>query len=70
MSFAIQLNMYTDHVDVSQAFVQGDLLPGDGHNGKVSISALPGYAEEFTLRVSPSESSRFTECRPLPEHST
>jgi hypothetical protein len=28
-------NMFTDHVDISQAFVQGDLLPGDGHDGKV-----------------------------------
>jgi len=38
--------MFTDHVDISQAFVQGDLLPGDGHNGKVYISAPPGYPED------------------------
>ena len=38
--------MFTDHIDISQAFVQGDLLPGDGHNGKVYISAPPGYPED------------------------
>ncbi len=41
-----QHNMFTDHVDVSQAFVQGDLLPVDGHNDKVYISAPPGYPED------------------------
>jgi hypothetical protein len=42
--------MFTDHVDISQAFVQGDLLPGDGHNGKVYISAPPGYPEDPEIR--------------------
>ena len=42
--------MYTYHVDMSQAFVQGELLPGDGHNGKVYISSPPGYNED-TLYV-------------------
>ena len=37
---------FTDHVDISQAFVQGELLPGDGHNGKVYISSQPGYDED------------------------
>ena len=37
LSLATQQNMYTDHVDISQAFIQGELLPGDGHNGKVCI---------------------------------
>jgi len=37
-SLAAQQNMFTVHVDTSQAFVQGELLPGDGHNGKVNIS--------------------------------
>jgi hypothetical protein len=35
-----------DHVDISQAFCQGDLLSGDGHNGKVYISAPTGYPED------------------------
>jgi len=35
LSLAIQKNMFTDHVDIPQGFVQGELLPGDGHNGKV-----------------------------------
>jgi len=38
--------MLTDHVEISQAFVQGKLLPGDGHNGNVYISAPPGYEED------------------------
>jgi len=41
LALATQHNMFTDHVDISQAFVQGDLLTGDGHNGKVYISAPP-----------------------------
>jgi len=39
--------MFTDHVDISQAFVQGELLPRDGHNGKVHIFSPPGYDEEI-----------------------
>ena len=42
-SLAIELDTFTDHVDISQAFVQGDLLPGDGHNGNVYISSPPGH---------------------------
>ena len=38
--------MFTDHVDISHAFVQGDLLPGDGHNGNVCISSSLGYEED------------------------
>jgi len=45
--------MFTDHVDISQAFVQGELLPGDGHNGQMYISSPPGYDEDPALRVSP-----------------
>ena len=41
LALATQHNMFTDHVDISQAFVQGDLLTGDDHNGKVYISAPP-----------------------------
>jgi len=46
LSLASQLDMYTDHVDISQAFVQGELLPKDGHNGNVYISSPPGYEED------------------------
>ena len=38
--------MFTDHVEISQAFVQGELLPGDGHNGKVYITSPSGYDED------------------------
>jgi len=46
LSLATQLDMLTDHVDISQAFVQGEPFPGDGHNGNVYISAPPGYKED------------------------
>ena len=46
LALATQNNMYCGHVYISQAFVQGDLLPGDGHNGKVYISAPPGFEED------------------------
>ncbi len=46
LALTTQNNMHGDHVDISQAFVQGDLLPGDGHNGKVYISAPPGFDED------------------------
>jgi len=46
LSLSTQQNMYTHHVDISQAFVQGELLPGDGHNGKVYISSPPGCDED------------------------
>ena len=46
LSLAKQLDMFTDHVDISQAFMERELLPGDGHNGKVYISAPPGYEED------------------------
>ena len=42
-SLATQLDMFMNHVDIFQAFVQGELLPGDGHNGKLYISAPPDY---------------------------
>jgi hypothetical protein len=38
--------MFTDHVNIFQALVQGELLPGDSHNGKVYISSLLGYDED------------------------
>jgi len=44
LSLATQLDMITDHVDISQAFVQGELLLSDGHNGNVYISAPPHLA--------------------------
>jgi len=50
LSLTTQQNMFTVHVEISWAFVQGELLPGDGHNGKVYISSPPGYDED-TLYV-------------------
>jgi len=46
-SLTTQLDMFTDHVDIFQAFVQGDLLPEDGHNGNVYISSPLGYEVDF-----------------------
>jgi len=53
LSLATQQNMFTDHINNSQAFVPpGELLPGDVHNGKVYISSPPGYdaLSHFTAR--------------------
>ena len=38
--------MHTDHIDISQAFTQGELLDGDDQNDKFYISVLPGYPED------------------------
>ena len=46
LSLATQLDMFTDHVDISQAFMQGELLLGDGHNEKVYIYAPVSYEED------------------------
>jgi len=46
LSLATQQNIFIDHVDISQAFVQGEPLPGDSHNGKVYISSPPGCDED------------------------
>jgi len=46
LTLATQLDMFTDHVDISQAFVQDELLPGDGHNGNVHFSSPLGYEED------------------------
>jgi len=45
LSMATQQNIFTDHVDTSQVFVLGELLPGDCHNGKMNILSPPGYDE-------------------------
>ena len=45
LSLATQQHMFMDHINFTQAFVQGELLPGDGHSGKVHISSPPGYDE-------------------------
>ncbi len=59
-----QHNMYTDHVDISQAFTQGELLDGDDQNGKVYISAPTGYPEDPTYCYL--LNGLFTECPSLP----
>ena len=51
LSLATQLDMFTDHVDISQAFVQGELLPGDGHNGKVYCeNGVDRFAKEALVQ--------------------
>jgi hypothetical protein len=39
-------DMFTDHVDISQAFMQGDLQPDDGHMVNLYISSPPGFPED------------------------
>ena len=46
LAIATENDMFTDHVDISQAFTQGDLQPGDGYMGNLYISAPPGYPED------------------------
>ena len=46
LAIATENDMYTDHVDISQAFTQGDLQPGDGYMGNLYISAPPGFPED------------------------
>ena len=46
LAIATENDMFTDHVDISQAFTQGDLQPGDGYMGTLYISAPPGYPED------------------------
>jgi len=42
-----------DHVDISQVFLQGDLLEEEGFEGDVFISPPPGYGEDakFVYRL-------------------
>jgi len=67
-SLATQQNMFTDHVNISQAFVQGELLPGDGHNGKVYVSSPPGYDEGHSTCIT--SLSHCTACPLQPELGT
>jgi len=46
LSLATRLDMFTEQIDISQAFLQGELLPGDAHNRNVYISSPPGYEED------------------------
>jgi len=46
LGLATQLDMFTDHVNISQILVPKELLPGDGQNDTVYISAPPGYKED------------------------
>jgi len=66
LALATQHHMLCDHVDISQAFVQGDLLPGDGHNGKVYIS-LHRLGMRKTMVMSTSSDVPYTACQvPVP----
>ena len=43
---ATQQNTFTDHVDISQAFIQAELLLGDSLNGRVYSTSPLGYDED------------------------
>jgi len=47
LSLTTHKKRFTDHVDILQAFVQEELLPGDGYNGKVYNSLIPRYHEDL-----------------------
>ena len=46
VALAAANDMEMDQIDISQAFLQGDLLPGDGRRGRVFIAPPPGHPEE------------------------
>jgi len=62
--------LFTDHVDIFQAFVQRKLLPGDDHNGKVYIFPPPGYDEDpfYVYRLLKTLDGTFSAARP--QHTT
>jgi hypothetical protein len=64
LALATQHHILCDHVVISQAFEQGDLLPGDGHNGKVYIYPLPGFTEDDGYVTS--SDVLYTACQVLP----
>ena len=46
VALAAANDMEMDQIDISQAFLQGGLLPGDGRRGRVFIAPPPGHPEE------------------------
>ena len=60
LAIATENDMFTDHVDISQAFTQGDLQPGDGYMGNLYISAPPGLLRIRTIAIA--SSSLFMAC--------
>ena len=64
LSLATQHHMLCDHVDISQAFVQGDLLPGDGHNGKETSPHRLGIRKTMVMSIS--SDAPYTACQVLP----
>ena len=46
LAIAPENDMFTDHVDISQAFTQRELQPDDGYLGNLYISSPPGFPED------------------------
>jgi len=44
LALATAKDMLIDHVDISQAFLQGDMLEEEGSEGDVFISPPPGFS--------------------------
>ncbi len=72
-------DMFTDHVDISQVFTQGDLQPGHGYMGNLYISTPSGFPEDPTycyrllnpLYDMPSENRAWLQTMNIPrEHDT
>ena len=61
LSLATQLDLFTDHVDISQAFVQGELLPGTA-TMETSIFHLHRVMTKI-LDIFIASSSHFMACR-------
>jgi len=46
LALATAEDMLINHVDISQAFLQGDLFEEEGFEGDVFISPPSGYSED------------------------
>ncbi len=46
LAIANENDMFTNHVDISQAFTQGELQLGNGYVGNLYISAPPGFPDD------------------------
>ena len=44
--------MFTNHIDMSQAFTEGELQPDDDYLGNLYICSAPGFPEDPAMDIS------------------
>jgi hypothetical protein len=64
LSLATQHHMLCDHVDISQAFVQGDLLPGMDTTVRYTSPHRLGIRKTMVMSIS--SDAPYTACQVLP----